>query len=60
MLFSVFKAPKTFTREDIVEINCHGGRFVTKKYSLLCLYAGAKISRTVGEFTRRAILNWQN
>ena len=35
VLFSVFKAPKTFTREDIVEINCHGGRFVTKKYSLL-------------------------
>ena len=31
VLVSVFKAPKTYTREDVVEINCHGGQFVTRK-----------------------------
>ena len=35
VLISVFKAPKTYTREDIVEINCHGGRFITKKIFFL-------------------------
>ena len=56
VLFSVFKAPKTFTREDIVEINCHGGRFVTKKILSLCLMQGARLAEP-GEFTRRAFLN---
>lgn len=56
VLFSVFKAPKTFTREDVVEINCHGGRFVTKKILSLCLMQGARLAEP-GEFTRRAFLN---
>ncbi|WP_115716524.1 tRNA uridine-5-carboxymethylaminomethyl(34) synthesis GTPase MnmE [Amedibacterium intestinale] len=56
VLFCVFKAPKTFTREDVVEINCHGGRFVTKKILSLCLMQGARLAEP-GEFTRRAFLN---
>ncbi|MEG2507089.1 MAG: tRNA uridine-5-carboxymethylaminomethyl(34) synthesis GTPase MnmE [Longicatena sp.] len=56
VLVSVFRAPKTFTREDIVEINCHGGRFITKKILRLCLMQGASLA-TPGEFTKRAFLN---
>lgn len=56
VLITVFKAPKTFTREDIVEINCHGGRFITKKILRLCLMQGATMAEP-GEFTRRAFLN---
>ena len=56
VLVSVFRAPKTFTREDIVEINCHGGRYVTKKILQLCLMQGARLAEP-GEFTRRAFLN---
>lgn len=56
VLITIFKAPKTFTREDIVEINCHGGRFITKKILQYCLMQGARLSEP-GEFTRRAFLN---
>lgn len=56
VLISIFLAPKTFTREDIVEINCHGGRFITKKILQLCLMQGARLA-TPGEFSRRAFLN---
>ncbi len=56
VLVSVFKAPKTFTREDIVEINCHGGRIVTRRVLALCLEHGARLARP-GEFTQRAFLN---
>lgn len=56
VLVSVFRAPKTFTREDIVEINCHGGRFVTRKVLSLVLSCGARIAQP-GEFTQRAFLN---
>ena len=56
VLVSVFRAPKTFTREDIVEINCHGGRFITKKILQLCLMQGARLAEP-GEFTRRAFLH---
>ncbi|MEG0507544.1 MAG: tRNA uridine-5-carboxymethylaminomethyl(34) synthesis GTPase MnmE [Longicatena sp.] len=56
VLVSIFRAPKTFTREDIVEINCHGGRFITKKILRLCLMQGASLA-TPGEFTKRAFLN---
>lgn len=56
VLVSVFKAPKTFTREDVVEINCHGGRFVTRKVLSLVLSCGARLARS-GEFTQRAFLN---
>ena len=50
------KAPNTYTREDIVEINCHGGYLITQKVLELVLKNGAKIAEP-GEFTRRAFLN---
>ena len=53
VLVSVFRAPKTFTREDIVEINCHGGRIVTRRVLALSLEHGAHLARA-GEFTQRA------
>lgn len=56
VLISVFRSPKTFTCEDIVEINCHGGRFITKKILRLCLMQGARLADP-GEFTRRAFLH---
>ena len=48
--------PKTFTREDVVEINCHGGMFVTNKILELLLLKGARLAEA-GEFTKRAFLN---
>lgn len=56
VLVSVFKSPKTFTREDIVEINCHGGMFVTNKVLEILLINGARLADP-GEFTKRAFLN---
>ena len=56
VLVSVFKAPKTFTREDVVEINCHGGIYVTNKILELVVSKGARLAEP-GEFTKRAYLN---
>lgn len=56
VLISVFRAPKTYTCEDVVEINCHGGRFITKKVLQYCLMQGARLADP-GEFTKRAYLN---
>ncbi len=56
VLVSIFKAPKTFTKEDVVEINCHGGSYVTRRILNLILTKGARIARA-GEFTKRAYLN---
>ena len=56
VLVSVMKAPKTFTTEDIVEINCHGGIATTNKVLELLLLKGARLA-TPGEFTKRAFLN---
>ena len=56
VLVSVFKAPKTFTTEDIIEINCHGGVVVTRQILTLCLSLGARLAEK-GEFTQRAFLN---
>lgn len=56
VMVSVMKAPKTYTREDVVEINCHGGIVVTKKVLSLLLKNGAEIAEP-GEFTKRAFLN---
>ena len=53
VLVSVFRAPKTYTCEDIVEINCHGGRFITRKVLSLLLSHGATLAKP-GEFTQRA------
>ncbi len=56
VLCSVMKAPKTYTREDVVEISCHGGIISTKEILLSCLNAGARLAEP-GEFTKRAFLN---
>lgn len=56
VLVSVFLAPKTYTKEDIVEINSHGGISVTNKILELLLEKGARLAEP-GEFTKRAFLN---
>ena len=53
---TVMKAPKTFTREDVVEINCHGGIATTNKVLELLLLNGCRHAEP-GEFTKRAFLN---
>ncbi|MCA1054886.1 tRNA uridine-5-carboxymethylaminomethyl(34) synthesis GTPase MnmE [Rossellomorea aquimaris] len=56
VMVSVMKGPKTFTREDIVEINCHGGLVSVNKVLQLVLKHGARLAEP-GEFTKRAFLN---
>jgi tRNA modification GTPase len=56
VMISVMRAPKTFTREDIVEINCHGGIVVVNQLLQLILRSGARLAEP-GEFTKRAFLN---
>ena len=56
VLVTVFRAPKTFTTENIVEINCHGGVFVANKILEILFLEGAR-SANPGEFTERAYLN---
>ena len=56
VLVSVMKAPKTYTREDVVEINCHGGVAATNKILELMVLNGARLALP-GEFTKRAFLN---
>ena len=56
VLVSVMRAPRTFTAEDNVEINCHGGMLVTGKILEETLKAGARLAQP-GEFTKRAFLN---
>ena len=56
VLVSVMKAPKTFTTEDVVEINSHGGIATTNKVLELLLTNGARLAEP-GEFTKRAFLN---
>lgn len=52
----LMKAPHSFTREDVVEIDCHGGIYLLKKVLDLCIKAGARLAEP-GEFTKRAFLN---
>lgn len=56
VLVNIYRAPRTFTAEDMVEINCHGGIYVTNKVLSLCLKKGARMAEH-GEFTKRAFLN---
>lgn len=56
VMVSVMKAPKTFTRENIVEINTHGGIAVTNEILQLVIRQGARLAEP-GEFTKRAFLN---
>lgn len=56
VLVSIMKAPKTYTTEDVVEINCHGGIISTKRILETMLNNGARLAEP-GEFTKRAFLN---
>lgn len=55
-ILTVFRAPHSYTGEDVCEISCHGGIYVTKKILRLCLDAGGRLADR-GEFTKRAFLN---
>ena len=56
VLVSYFKGPESYTREDMCEINSHGGMVITKQILELCLREGANLAEP-GEFTKRAFLN---
>ncbi len=56
VMVSVMKGPKTFTKEDVVEINCHGGLVSVNRVLQLLLNHGARLAEP-GEFTKRAFLN---
>jgi tRNA modification GTPase len=56
VLVSVMRAPRSFTREDVVEVNCHGGIISVKKILDLLLSRGCRLAEP-GEFTKRAFLN---
>ena len=53
---TVFRAPHSYTGENVVEISCHGGLLITRKVLRACLDNGARLAGP-GEFTRRAFLN---
>ncbi|MGY3766789.1 tRNA uridine-5-carboxymethylaminomethyl(34) synthesis GTPase MnmE [Vagococcus vulneris] len=56
VMYSIMREPKTFTKEDVVEINCHGGMVVANQILQLLLRQGARLAEP-GEFTKRAFLN---
>ncbi|WP_341227270.1 tRNA uridine-5-carboxymethylaminomethyl(34) synthesis GTPase MnmE [uncultured Arcticibacterium sp.] len=58
VLSAVFKSPKSFTKEDTVEISCHGSSFVIKEILKLLLDNGCRLAKP-GEFTQRAFMNGQ-
>ncbi len=58
VLVSLFKAPNSYTREDVIEISCHGSEFIIQKILRLLLQNGCRLA-TPGEFTQRAFLNGQ-
>jgi len=55
-LVFVMKAPRSYTKEDVAEIHCHGGVYITKRILAAILSSGARLARP-GEFTQRAMLN---
>jgi tRNA modification GTPase len=55
-LVSIMKAPNTYTKEDVIEINCHGGALSLKRVMELVIKNGARLAEP-GEFTKRAFLN---
>jgi tRNA modification GTPase len=56
VMVTVMRAPKTFTKEDVVEVNCHGGLISVQRILSLILKQGARLAEP-GEFTKRAFLN---
>lgn len=53
---TVFRAPNSYTRQDVVEISCHGGKFLSRRILELCIENGCRLAEP-GEFTQRAFLN---
>ncbi|MBC7570476.1 MAG: tRNA uridine-5-carboxymethylaminomethyl(34) synthesis GTPase MnmE [Spirosoma sp.] len=58
VLVTVFRAPKSFTKEDVVEISCHGSEFIIQQILRRLTAAGIRLAKP-GEFTQRAFLNGQ-
>ncbi|WP_201982188.1 tRNA uridine-5-carboxymethylaminomethyl(34) synthesis GTPase MnmE [Hymenobacter rubidus] len=56
VVMSLFRAPRSFTREDVIEISCHGSDYVVRQVLALLLRQGARLAEA-GEFTKRAFLN---
>lgn len=56
VMVSVFRAPKSFTRENVVEISCHGGNFISSEIIKVLMKNGCRLAER-GEFTERAFLN---
>ncbi len=56
VMVTIMRAPSTYTREDVIEINCHGGIIVTRKILEIVLRQGIRLAEP-GEFTKRAFLN---
>ena len=58
VLVSIFIAPKSFTRENVVEISCHGSNYIIRQIIQLLVRTGARLAQP-GEFTKRAFLHGQ-
>ena len=56
VVVSIFKGPKSYTGEDVIEISCHGSPYVQQQVLQACVHKGARIAKP-GEFTQRAFLN---
>ena len=56
VVVSLFKGPKSYTGEDVVEISCHGSPYVQQQVVQACIRKGARLAKA-GEFTQRAFLN---
>ncbi len=56
VVVSIFRAPKSYTGEDVVEISCHGSPYIQERILVACISKGARLARA-GEFTQRAFLN---
>ncbi len=56
VVISIFKAPRSYTGEDIIEVSCHGSPFIQQQVIAACVQKGARVARP-GEFTQRAFLN---
>ncbi|GLR17621.1 tRNA uridine-5-carboxymethylaminomethyl(34) synthesis GTPase MnmE [Portibacter lacus] len=55
---TIFRAPKSYTREDVIELSCHGSPYILEQVIQICLRGGARMANR-GEFTMRAFLNGQ-
>lgn len=56
VVLTLFKAPHSYTRENIVEISCHGSTYIVQQILQACMQSGARAAKA-GEFTLRAFLN---